>query len=59
MTYRDIAQKIAEMTEFQKDNDAAVHIQYYNEYIPIIRMDESEEENDVFDEGHPYFVCIV
>lgn len=54
MTYKLLAEKISRMDEKQQNCDATVFDIFENEYFPVKDLLFAGEENDVFDENHPY-----
>ncbi len=56
MTYRDLLQKLTDLTEEQLNQNVTVFFKYADEYVPIEGM-KIADEDDVLDKGHPYMVA--
>ncbi len=56
MTYKDLLQKIQNMTSEQQNADVTVFLQVSDEYVPGMNVYFAGSENDTFDEDHPYIV---
>ena len=52
LTYRQLQERIAKMTEEQKENNASVYVNGFDEFYPIEDITITEED-DVLDAGHP------
>lgn len=58
MTYRELAQKIEALLEYQKDCNVTIYNADIEEYIPV-QYGAYEDDlmgTDVLDKGHPYLV---
>lgn len=56
MTYRQLKERINKLSENQLDCDITVYKPDEDEYYPTHISVGITEENDVLDEGHPYFL---
>lgn len=55
MTYRQLANLIAALTEEQKDANVTVLCRTQDEFFPVIGCD-TQDEDDVLDDNHPYLI---
>lgn len=53
LTYRELADLIAKLSEEQKDANVSVHTSWDDEFHPVPYMTFSMED-DVLDKDHPY-----
>ena len=60
ITYRELSQKISEMTQEQLDKDVTIYVSGVDEYYAVVGdyplVVSDPEVNDVLDGGHPYLV---
>lgn len=56
MTYEQLLNCLTKIPKDRLKDEATVFIQSENEYLPVKGVWEAGIENDVFDEGHTYFV---
>lgn len=58
ITYRQLAKKIATMTEEQLDSHVTVHLDSVDEFFPVdhYELNDAEQEDDRLDDGHPVLV---
>jgi len=57
LTYRQLQEAIAQMTDEQKDCNVTYYDVNVREYFALEELEYSmEEDNDVLDDGHPYLV---
>lgn len=59
MTYRELAKKIADMTDEQKDSDVTIYFGDIDEFFPLeckIRVvnDDEDPAAGILDNGHHY-----
>lgn len=52
MTWEQLAQRIQQLTQEQKQQDATVYFRPLDEYYPVNQL-TIETESDVLDAGHP------
>jgi hypothetical protein len=53
MTYRQLQEEIAHMTEEQKNCHISVYKNDIDEFFEVHGLGFSDERNDVLDKGHP------
>lgn len=56
ITYRQIQNKISQLTEQEKDQTATVYVKDNDEYYPVKSMKATGDSCDVLDEGHLIFI---
>lgn len=50
LTYRELAQAIADMPEARKDDNVSVYLD--SEFYPVAAVEKADGEQDVLDAGH-------
>ena len=55
MTYRQLANLIASLTEEQKDANVTILCRTQDEFFPVIGCD-TQDGDDVLDDNHPYLI---
>lgn len=53
MTWKQLAEKIGNLTDSQKNTDVTVYLEKTDEYLAVNHYMEVAEQ-DVLDSGHPY-----
>lgn len=54
MTWNEVAKKILEMTDEQRNTDATFYDPAFDEFHPIIGLEFADDTQSVLDVGHPY-----
>ena len=59
MTYKELLEKLKQLSPEQLDTDVTVLISNYDEFFPInnlLIMQDNHNHNDVLDQNHPYLI---
>lgn len=55
MTYRQLRERLNQVTNEQLDQDVTIWLMGTGEFLPMVNIFMAEESDDVLDEGHLAF----